>query len=202
MRILLCSLLLLLLSTGPLSADSFVIDEPGSSSADSKANDLRRYCGKEDSRRCSEQCRSYFDGAFHRCREDCLADRCVQKRETKKSEADEQDDSRFCIELESETCVKNCAAEDNSARRARCRRECLISRCPSALRSDASKEAMTPGSVACERCKEKVKELCKQSCLGGMAAGGSNYNGLVGFGCNIACTKAQCASSCPVIEFP
>ena len=195
------------LAADPPSGDSFVIDGDSPGSTEGRpGGELRRYCGKRDHTYCSEACRKYFDDAYHRCREDCLGDRCVEKREAKKDpdveKAQKSEDSRFCIELESEKCVQQCDSQGDSNRKLRCRRACLSDRCPNALPSDSSREALNPGSVACDRCKDSVKETCKQACIGGLAAGKGSFNGLMGFGCNIACAQAQCASKCPTIPLP
>lgn len=155
-------------------------------------------CVPADDLRCKNKCHGTFGADFWNCVQGCLDTSCSVTGGRSGGEVwNAPDDAKGCVEIASYDCNSQCS-DRSGASAARCRTECLQQRCPDANRLDVAREGASPGTMACDRCVDRVKSECSQSCGVGVGGGISGIGGLI---CERSCLTLQCGAGCS-IGFP
>jgi len=153
-----------------------------------------RDCDTTDKANCATECRGYFDKDYFRCSKECLAKICQQ---SKPEDPDNQMQAIACLEDESPACVTDCVKGVADNLQLRCRLDCLQRRCPNSPALTRSKEANSPGTIKCERCKLQNQRDCRDFCA--LSAGPLTPGLSAGMGfmaCNKLCLQTACGSIC------
>lgn len=148
-------------------------------------------CSSADKNFCAESCRREFDTRFKQCVDTCMQKRCVAPTPSPTPGGPQQVGSP-CVEIESPVCENNCQIE-STARRPRCRRDCLQRACPDTNQMDITKESLDPGAFRCDRCQSRFEIICNQNCTFGMIG---TFPGIERWGCQKACIMFNCSRTC------
>jgi hypothetical protein len=156
----------------------------------------RRACTGDDRFTCQGECRDVFAEEYHNCYSICLAKHCTQPTPTV-NPIENREGQRACLEENSQRCDRTCVNENTDNKEA-CRRDCLSSKCPGVSRVDASREAMSPGSTQCKRCRGENERRCARRCDRVQRSDQRFESALSGMACEQMCISTTCGPSCAI----
>ena len=154
-------------------------------------------CSAAELEQCATECRGSFDQDFFNCQHKCLKPKCNVPDPEASPTVDKEQEEILCLQDESPGCQEDCKSVNESTRASRCRLDCLQRRCPRAPAALRGKEAASPGTIKCDRCKQEHQRDCRDICaVSAGALSTSPFAGAGAFGCIKLCLQTTCSDSC------